>query len=505
MTRRGDTVDQLRRWMSRRERAARPVLTARVVGRRPDGLEELEPVDGGCVRLGGRGGGRGGELRLTPSNPDPSRAGFGSTPASGSSLRIEPPADTTVVDMPEITAVSPRELARDATHLVTLTGRGFRRYRLHAEFLRSAERRHLGVLLDGVVDVQDDTTATATVRVAADADRVRDAPLAYGTQRPISSVPDRRLPLTLENAYSVVDAAVGGADGPAAYLGVVAADSTLRAWTYNAAGALMAEVGAASASSWHAARSAPVLDGGALVGAHSVLWVAASGSRVYLADLAGGVVHQASATAGRIAGAVWRSGRVWWLEWTPGSAPTCALRLVSANAVLGDIRPERSGALEALDGAGPYTWDTVVSGVGFGSEAACLIVDWVDAFSATGASLGVLPYLVDEVESSDGAGVGAGSALGLPRSVGGAVDGVHLWDGTAGGEGGDGWTRWAPPGYGLGDRRGAPVPASGNAALYDPPTGRVVTANVGAPPPTPSELVLESHPDFGWPEVVFPT
>jgi hypothetical protein len=150
------------------------VRAARVVGRNPDGTEQLVRLDATCVTRGTADNHYGGQVIAVPSVATVQRSGatgIGSVPALVS-------ADTLWIE-----SLDPSDLRPGQSYSITVTGRGFDD-RVRIEFLLPFEADGQTINPDITIDtltVWDSETVMLEVTVSSDARLYpAGAPISYG-------------------------------------------------------------------------------------------------------------------------------------------------------------------------------------------------------------------------------------------------------------------------------------------------------------------------------------
>lgn len=160
-------VDALKSVLDERARREADVKPSLVVGRNTDGSALLLGLDGECISRGGAGGYQGEIVVSLPSllNRD-GTAGVGvlSQRATATILWVD--------------AIDPAVFGRGATLEVLVTGKGFTPTTVFEFLLPASEDVHPGITIS-YKNYTDSEHVTLGIIVAADAELVTDAPLAY--------------------------------------------------------------------------------------------------------------------------------------------------------------------------------------------------------------------------------------------------------------------------------------------------------------------------------------
>ena len=165
-------VDTLAGLLAQRERRRAPLHEARVVGRNGDGTIQLQRTDQECVGRGCVTAEGEGEVVRRPAGPCWSRQGTtgvaGVSDRGGARLLL-------------VTSLDPDVYEPGQAYTVLARGRGFEpEIRVDFLFADGGDQLHPAVTVEEI-RVLGDSTAEIDITVAADADPVTEAPLAYDT------------------------------------------------------------------------------------------------------------------------------------------------------------------------------------------------------------------------------------------------------------------------------------------------------------------------------------
>lgn len=160
-------VDALRRAFDDRARREADVKASQVVGRNTDGSAKLLGLDGECISRGGAGG-YDGEIVVTLPQLLNREGTAGSGVLQGASI----------AQLLWIDSIDPAIFPRGATLEVAVVGKGFTVLTRFEFLLPASEDVHPGITVD-YVNFTDSEHVTLGISVAADAELVTEAPIAY--------------------------------------------------------------------------------------------------------------------------------------------------------------------------------------------------------------------------------------------------------------------------------------------------------------------------------------
>lgn len=173
-------VKILKEVLDKRGAVEADVKLGRIVGRATDGSSLVLGLDGECVSRGDPGGFTGEIVVQIPSlldRVDGTHYGGGSGHGGGGGVILSPPVSTE--EMLWVDSIAPAVFSRGATLEVLVTGKGFTTTTVFQFLLPDSEDVHPGVTVN-YLNFTDSEHVTLGITVAAEAELVTAAPLAFG-------------------------------------------------------------------------------------------------------------------------------------------------------------------------------------------------------------------------------------------------------------------------------------------------------------------------------------